>query len=282
MPGLNRNKNITCCNCGTPTTKRIIVRHKTRCSAGTLFCSQCSNFSTKSQSDLIYHIAKKHSASKPSITYKCKLCHAEFPGFHALRQHKNTQQGPQIGFGANSFDVEDIVGDVDDQSSREELEPCKHFLTDTGMEIGRHRDVSLLNDELNYVFNEMKCAAKVNIPFGFVLKKIEDGVSRYFYAHENIIIIERSKLVCTQAGKTNVKDRMQKKKSCWYLYLRKNQYKVENLQTYKFNKFRFVTQRCTNGLSYLNHFWETVMWIVLLLREIQDNPTTKISVCLEH
>ena len=32
----------------------------------------------------------------------------------------------------------------------------------------------------------------------------------YFYAHENNTIMERSKLVCTQADMTNLKDRMQK------------------------------------------------------------------------
>ena len=34
---------------------------------------------------------------------------------------------------------------------------------------------------------------------------------RYFYAHENNTIIERSKIVCTQVDVTNLKDRMQKK-----------------------------------------------------------------------
>ena len=55
-------------------------------------------------------------------------------------------------------------------------------------------DMSLLNDKLNYVFKELKCAAKVNLAFGFVLKNIEDGLCRYFYAHENITFMERSNL----------------------------------------------------------------------------------------
>ena len=33
---------------------------------------------------------------------------------------------------------------------------------------------------------------------------------RYLYAHENNTIMERAKLVCTQADKTNLKNRMQK------------------------------------------------------------------------
>ena len=96
------------------------------------------------------------------------------------------------------FDVENIVGDVDDQSLREELESCKHFLTDTQMENGRLRvfnfamssfDIPLLNDKLDYIFKELKCAAKINLAIGFVLKNIEDGMLRYFYAHENNTIM---------------------------------------------------------------------------------------------
>ena len=108
-----------------------------------------------------------------------------------------------MGFGASNSDVEDIVGDIDDQRLREELESCKHFLTDTEMENGRHRvfkfamssfDMSLLNDKLDYVFKELECAAKVNVSVGFVLKNTEDGLCRYLYAHENNTIMERSKL----------------------------------------------------------------------------------------
>ena len=155
-------KKVFCEDCGTQVTRNNFVRHKKRCSAGTLQCTQCPNFSTLSQDDLSYHVAKKHSVSIPSITYKCNLCHAEFPGFYALRQHKNPQHGTQFGLGASNIDVEDIVEDVDDQSLREETDSCKHFWADTEMENGRHSvfifamssfDIPLLNDKLDYVFN---------------------------------------------------------------------------------------------------------------------------------
>ena len=219
MPSLIRKEKVTCEHCGTQVTTNNIVRHKNRCSAGTLFCTQCPKISTLSQNDLNYHLAKKYSVPTLSITYKCKFCHAAFLGFYALRQHKNNQHGTQLGFGANNIDVEDIVGDVDDQSLREELESCTYFLTDTEMENGRHRvfhfamssfDMSLLNDKLDYVFKGLKCAAKVNLAFGFVLKNIEDGMCRYFHAHENNNIMERTKLVCTKADMSNLKHRMQK------------------------------------------------------------------------
>ena len=162
-----------------------------------MYCPKCPNFSTKCRDDLNCHIAKKQSVPRPSITYKCKLRHAEFLGFHVLRQHKKTQHGTQSGFGASNVDVEDIVGDVDDQSFREELESCKHFLTDTEKENGRHSnfnfamsffDISLLNDKLDYVFQELNCAAKVNFAFGFVLRNIEDGMQIILRSREQYYI----------------------------------------------------------------------------------------------
>ena len=95
MPSFIRKEKTKFENCGTQTTRNNTIRHKKRCSAGILFCTQCPNFSTKSQRDLNYHIAKKNSAPKPDITFKCKLCYQEFPGFYVLRQHRNTQHGMQ-------------------------------------------------------------------------------------------------------------------------------------------------------------------------------------------
>ena len=111
------------------------------------------------------------------------------------------------------------MGSVEDQSLREELESSKHFLSDTEMENGIHRvfnfamssfDISLLNNKLDYVFKELKCAAKVNIAFGFVLKNIEDGMCRYFYAHKNNTVMEKSKLVCAPDDIANLKEKLQK------------------------------------------------------------------------
>ena len=73
-----------------------------------------------------------------------------------------------------------------------------------------HLSTCLCSTELDYVLKELKCAAEVNLAFGFVLKNIEDGMCRYFYAHENNTVVERSKLVCTQTDMTNLKDGMQK------------------------------------------------------------------------
>ena len=86
MPYLNRNEKVTCENCGVQITKLNLARHKKRCSTGTLYCTQCPNFSTLSQDDLNYHIAKQHSAAGPSKTYKSNLYH-----FLAFMLYVNTK-----------------------------------------------------------------------------------------------------------------------------------------------------------------------------------------------
>ena len=219
MPSLIRKEKVSCEHCGTQVSTNNIVRHKKRCSAGTLYCTQCPNFSTMSQDDLNYHIAKQHSAAGPSKTYKCKLCYAEFPGFYALRQHKNTQHGTQIGFGASNIDVEEIVGDVDDQSLREELQSCRHFLVDSEIQNGRHSvfnfavnnlTAQVIEEKLDRVLDKLKCVAKLNLALSFILKNIEDGTFRYFYAHENNTLLEQSKLVSNKNDMAKLKEILKK------------------------------------------------------------------------
>ena len=219
MPALDRNVKYSCEKCGTLVTKKNLSRHKSRCSAGTLYCTQCPNFSTLSQDDLNYHIAKQHSAAGPSKTYKCNLCHAEFPGFYALRQHKNTQHEKQIGFGASNIDVEDLVGDVDDQGLREELQSCRHFLVDSEIQKRRHSvfnfavnnlTAQVIEEKFDRVLDNLKCVAKLNLALGFILKNIEDGKFRYFYAHENNTLLEQSKLVSNKDDMTKLKEILKK------------------------------------------------------------------------
>ena len=192
MRSLNRNEKVTCDNCGTQTTKLNLVRHKKRCSVGTLYCTQCPNFSTQSQSDLKYDFARKHSAQKPYATFKSKLCYQGIPGFYALRQHRNIQHGMQIGSETRDVDVEHIVGGVEYHRLREELHSYQHFLVDSELERARHKvliyavetlNETIVNEKLDHFFNNLICAAKVNLAFGFILKNIEDGGFRYCYAH---------------------------------------------------------------------------------------------------
>ena len=219
MPALDRNVKVTCENCGTSITKYNLSRHKSRCSGGTLYCTQRPNFSTKLRDGLNYHSAEQHSATAHSKTYKCKLCHAEFPGFCALRQHKITQHGKQFGFGASNMDVENIVVDVDDQSLIEELQSCRHFLVDSEIQKRRHSvfnfavnnlTVQVIEEKLDRVLDKLNCVAKPNLALGFILKNIEDGKFRYFYAHANNTLLEQSKLVSNKDDVAKLKEILKK------------------------------------------------------------------------
>ena len=84
----------------------------------------------------------------------CKLCHAEFASFYAIRQHKNTQLGAQIVFGTNNIDVEDTVGEVDNQSLRDELQSRRQFLVDSEMQKGNHSVFNFAVNKLTAQFIE--------------------------------------------------------------------------------------------------------------------------------
>ena len=71
-------------------------------------------------------------------------------------------------------------------------------------------DNSLINKKLDLIFRGLKCAAKVNLAFSFVLKNVEDGSCWCFDAQENNTVLKRSKLLCTPDDITNMKDKSQK------------------------------------------------------------------------
>ena len=117
------------------------------------------------------------------------------------------------------IDVEDIVGDVDDHSLREELQSCRHFLVDSEIQKGRHRVVNfavtdltapVIEEKLDGVPDKLKCVAKLNLPLGFILKNIEDRNFRYFYAHENNTLLEQSKLASKKDDMAKLKEMLKK------------------------------------------------------------------------
>ena len=118
MPPLNRKVKDTCANCRNSVTKQKLSRHKSRCSAGTLYCASCPTFSTKSRDDLNCHIAKKHATPRVKITNKYKISSREFFGFYALQEHKTSEHG--IRMKTAEFDVKNLLED-DDADLKEEL-----------------------------------------------------------------------------------------------------------------------------------------------------------------
>ena len=115
--------------------------------------------------------------------------------------------------------MEDIVGDVDDQSLREKLQSCRHFLVDSEIQKGRlsvfnfivnNLTAQVIEEKLDRVLDKIKCVAKLNLPLGFFLAKIEDGKFRYFYAHENNTLLEQSKLVSNKDKMVKLEDILKK------------------------------------------------------------------------
>ena len=177
-------------------------------------------FLHKIPKDLNYHIAKKNSAPNLDVTFKCKLCYRKFPGFYALRQHRNTQHGMQIGSRTRDVNLEHIVGNVEDHSLREELRSCQLFMVDSELERTRLASSVQLrcgNSKRNNreretwsIFQQFEMCSKINLAFGFISKNKKDGGFRYFYAHESNTPLDRSKLVCIHVDLAELKDFLNK------------------------------------------------------------------------
>ena len=115
------------------------------------------------------------------------------------------------------MNLEHIVEDVEDHSLGEELRSCQQFLVDSKFESASHKlfnytvetlKETVVNVKLDHVFNNLKGA--VNLNFGFILKNIEGGGFRYFYAQKNQTLLFRSKLVRTHDDLKKLKDFLNK------------------------------------------------------------------------
>ena len=124
----------------------------------------------------------------------CSSCEKEFPSNYSLQQHRRKEHGTKQRKPSDTVaDLNKIVEEEgeDGEKLREELSACQLFLVDTEMENGRHKvfkfqmsnlDAEIINEKLEEVFNKLDSAAKINIALGFVLRNIETGEYRYFYA----------------------------------------------------------------------------------------------------
>ena len=71
-------------------------------------------------------------------------------------------------------------------------------------------DTKISNEKLEAVFYKLDSAAKINIAPGFVLRNIEIGEYRYFYAHENKTLPKKSHLLGTKAGLITIQGKVEK------------------------------------------------------------------------
>ena len=286
MPSLYRYEEIKCENCGPQTTKLNLARHKNSCSADTLHCTQCPNFFTTLQNDLNHHIAKKHRAPKPDVIFKCKLCHQKFPVFYALRQHKNAQHGKEIRFGASNIDVNDIVGDVDDHSLREELESCKHFLTDPEMENGRHRVFNFAMSPLHIFRSTTKwilysknwnVLQKLSLHLDSFWKTLRmEGVDTFTLTRTTLLWRARNLFVhklIRLTWKTECRKRI-----LLQIVPEKKPLQSGNFTSVQIKQFLLRYSKMYPWVvkvqSYLNHFLKAILWIALLLSFWEEYEAT--------
>ena len=68
----------------------------------------------------------------------------------------------------------------------------------------------VIEEKLDRVLDKLTCVAKPNLALGFILKNIQDGKFRYFYAHENNTLLEQSKLVSNKDDMAKLKEILKK------------------------------------------------------------------------
>ena len=203
MPALNRNEKVKSEDCGKDYRRANAARHRKSCVRGVISCPECS-YCTYNQQEMNFHTSKKHVKSTPKST-KCVSCEKEFPNYYSLQKHRKKDHG------LKARKTSDFVSDLnknlengeDSDQLRNELYACQHFLTDTKME-------NLVNEKLDQVLEKLDCAASINIALGFVLRYIETGEYRYFYAHENNTLFDKSILLCTKTDLTTIQNKVNK------------------------------------------------------------------------
>ena len=223
MPAKDRNLPVNCENCGKSVVKAHIARHRKTCMMGTLYCKKRNcNFATKNAAELSYHIAKAHGAKVRNTLNKCVVCQKQFPSFYSLQLHRKTAHQANTKIGSSSTNrVRQIMEKVDNDSEslNEELAACQHLLDDMHAEHGRQEvfnfslsdlDNKKINEKIDEVFTKLKYAAKVNLALGFILRNVETNDYRYYYPHENNLLLDQAFLLSNRNDLLNLQTKIEK------------------------------------------------------------------------
>ena len=146
------------------------------------------------------------------------------PNFFSLQQHKRRKHGTSTKVGTKSSEKLKEVSeseelDKNNKQLQQKLSACQLFFDDTEVQNGRHRvfnfklsklDHNEVNEKLKSVFEKLFCAAKVNLAFGFILRKMDSDEYRYFYAHENNTFFEKTYLLSSKGDLVSLQDRVVK------------------------------------------------------------------------
>ena len=190
---------------------------------GTLYCKKRNCiYATKNAAELSYHIAKAHGAKIRNTLNKCVVCQKQFPSFYSLQLHRKKVHKASTKIESSSTNrVREIMQKVDNDSEslKEELAACQHLLDNLHAEHGRQEvfnfslsdlDTKEINKKLDEVFANLNCAAKINLALGFLLQNIETNDYRYYYPHENNLLLDRAFLVSNKNDFLNLQNEIEK------------------------------------------------------------------------
>ena len=195
--------------------------HRKNCFKGVISCPNCKYF-TYNQQEKNNCMAKKYAQPSSKHSTVCPSYEQEFPSYYSLQQHRRKE------YGANQRKPSDTVADLnkiveeeeeDGEKLKEELSACQHFLVDTEMKNGRHKvfnfqmsklDTKKINEKPEEIFNKLDSAAKINVALEFILRNFETGEHRFFYAHENNTLFEKSQFLCTRADLITIQGKVEK------------------------------------------------------------------------
>ena len=92
---------------------------------------------------------KKRSAIDDRAVHEWKLCEEIFHSFYLLQERNRKEHGARRRWGAQKVVVRPLLGAIHDNSLKEELETCKHFLVDSEIENDGKRNFDFAMDTLD-------------------------------------------------------------------------------------------------------------------------------------
>ena len=138
-------------------------------------CTECPASFTTSRK-LSNHSAAKHSTKSSNRKFQCFLCDVSFLTFNRLSYHKRISHGKSRQKSSENVDLYSFQ--CPEPQFLQELRSVQHFLVDSKIEF-RKKTVynfrlteyspAFINEKLSEIFNELKCAIKINLSLGFVL-----------------------------------------------------------------------------------------------------------------
>ena len=218
MPSLDYNQQTTC-NYFAKKVKRVNwSRLNKSCVSGIKSSPQCPNFSCKTQTEMDQHTATKRVIPSMIAKTKCKISEEKNCSFYSLQRHKKAVHGTtKSGIQNGNVNLAAFMDDYDDQALRQELTACPHFLVDSKFVRGRQHVFNfastnvtpkILREKIQQVFELLHCAPEVSLALVFVLRNVEDGSYRFFYAHENCLLLERLLLTANKEDMTEIQQRL--------------------------------------------------------------------------